>query len=120
MTIVFSMSAWLLWPVALAPTPEIELRLQAIASGVGLYWGTSFTLILGAAYLPSALWLSSRVRELRAASKSQPGTGSPGQAGRPSLADFGLGRSVFSQVTQLAALMSPMITGVVPFLDWLT
>ncbi len=119
-TIVLSMVAWLLWPMALAGTPEIETRLLDIASGVGLFWGTSFTLILAAAYVPSAMWLNGRIRALHAMAEDQQSAASSGELRRTTMARFGLNQSVFSQVTQLVAILSPMITGALPFLDTLT
>lgn len=116
-TVVLSMAAWLLWPVALAGTPEIEARLLDIASAVGLFWGTSFTLILAAAYVPSAMWLNGRMRALHAMAEDQQSSASSSEPRGTTMARFGLDRSVFSPVAQLVAILSPMITGVLPFLD---
>lgn len=116
-TVVLSMSAWLLWPVALAATNEFRTPLLNIAQGIGLFWGTSFTLILAAAYLPSAIWLNGRIRELRSDPQDQGAASSSEETGNATMARFGLRQSVFSQVTQLVAILSPMISGALPFLD---
>lgn len=116
-TVVLSMAAWLLWPVALAATNEIKTPLLSIAQGVGLFWGTSFTLILAAAYLPSAIWLNGCIRGLRANPQDQHTPSPPEETRNATLARFGLRQSVYSQVTQLVAILSPMISGALPFLD---
>jgi len=123
-TVVLSMAAWLLWPVALAGTTAFQGRLLDIAAGIGLFWGTTFTLILAASYLPSAIWLNARIRELRMApgdpQGEQAASVSANQGTDEVLARFGLGQNVFSQVTQLVAILSPMISGALPFLGTLT
>jgi hypothetical protein len=116
-TVVLSMAAWLLWPVALADTPEIKSRLVDIVSGVGFFWGTSFTLLLAAAYVPSAMWLNARIRSLQATADDQQPPTSAGDSRREALDRFGLNQSVFSQVGRLVAILSPMITGILPFVD---
>ena len=111
-------------PVAPAGTTEFQGRLLDIAAGIGLFWGTTLTLILAATYLPNAIWLNARIRELR-----MPPGDPQGDREAPASADqgteevpvrFGLGQTVFSQVTQLLAILSPMISGALPFLGNLT
>lgn len=119
-TVVLSMAAWLLWPVALAGTAEIEARLLEIASGIGLFWGASFTLILAAAYVPSALWLNGQIRALSDMTEDPSATATSAEQRRSTMARFGLNKTVFSQVTQLVAIMSPLFSGALPFLNTLT
>lgn len=81
-------------------------------------------MILAATYLPNAIWLNARIRELRMApGDPQGGREAPASADQGTdevLARFGLGQTVFSQVTQLLAILSPMISGALPFLGNLT
>lgn len=115
-TIILSMGAWLVWPVALAGTPETEALLLELVSGIGLFWGTSFTLVLAAAYLPSALTLNARIRALQSLEAAQTPAPSSDQR-QATLARFGLNENVFAQVVRLAAILSPMVTSALPFLE---
>ncbi len=116
MAVVLSMGAWLQWPAALAAAPAVKERLIDVASGIGLYWGTTFTLMLAAAYLPAAFHLDSLRRRTLAAPESggQP-TEAPGRGLRGRSGDL-----VFGQVPRLLAILSPMLTGALPLLQTLT
>ena len=114
--VVLSMGAWLQWPAALAGAPAVKDRLINIASGIGLYWGTTFSLMLAAAYLPAAFHLDSLRRRTLVA--PHPGAAPAGAAG-PGLRTRS-GDLVFGQVPRLLAILSPMLTGALPLLQTLT
>ena len=111
-SVVLSMGAWLQWPAALAETPEIKARLLAVATGIGFFWGTAFSLMLAAVYLPAAFrleWLRRDLGPLQAPAPAEKGKGkSGGGAG---------GGPVFGQMLRMIAILSPMITGLLPIFN---
>ena len=117
--IILSMGSWLLWPVSVAGSPELETHLLDVASGIGLFWGVSFTLVLAAAYLPSALSLNTRIRKLRSLEFSTEVAPTAEQR-QSAMARFGLNESIFVQVVRLTAILSPMFSGALPFLETLS
>lgn len=118
--VVLSMAAWLVWPVALANTPELKTRLMTVASGIGIFWGVSFTLMLAAAYLPSAIRLNGQIRRLRAVPDAQEADEATDEARGATIERLGLNQSVFGQVTRLVAILSPAITGMLPLFQLAT
>lgn len=116
--VVLSMAAWLLWPVALADTADLKARLMTVASGLGIFWGTSFTLMLAAAYLPSAIRLNRLIRRLREAPAEEGADETGSEARGATIQRLGLDQSVFAQVTRLVAILSPAITGALPLLNF--
>ena len=106
------MGAWLQWPAALAGDAAVKGRLIDVASGIGFYWGTCFSLMLAAAYLPAAFRLEGLRRRALALPAAEPDGDAPGPAAA-SLRSLS-GDLVFGQVPRLLALLSPMITGALP------
>ena len=58
-SVIITMTAWLNWPTAgLAPDSPAYRTIVEIGEGVGLYWGTVFSLTLVLAYLPCVAYIN--------------------------------------------------------------
>lgn len=99
--LVFTMTAWLSW--ASAGLPEeggAAAVVEGAAMGIGVYWGTIFTLTLVIAYLPFALYLRQRMAEAARA------------GGAEGLRPRGL--RPFETLGDAAALLSPLASALLP------
>ena len=96
---VLHMGAWTHWPDALVPGGE----LGRLATGVTLYWGAAFTLMIAAFYLPMATVL----RRLADVEMDRRGIDLGDRARW--LADRGLSFQVGQQLPQLAAMAAPLM-----------
>ncbi len=97
-SIVITMAAWLTWPTAgLAEDSVAFATITHIGQGVGLYWGTVFTLCLVLAYLPCVAYL----KHLAAGDAE-------------ALAESGESRRGAKLLQDVAALLSPLISALVP------
>lgn len=112
-SLVLSMVAWLQWPAALLDSPDEQARVTKIAIGLGVFWGTTFTLMLAAAYLPAALFMQAQAFAL---AEQFPGGGTPAKK-YEWIEDQGLSLSLTAQFSRVAAIVGPLIAGVLPWVQ---
>jgi hypothetical protein len=97
-SIVITMAAWLTWPTAgLADDSIAFVTITHIGQGVGLYWGSVFSLCLVLAYLPCVAYL----KHLAAGDAEALAAGGDSSRGAKLLQD-------------VAALLSPLVSALVP------
>ncbi len=113
--LVLSMVAWLRWPAALLADPDAQERVRQVGLGLSLYWGTAFSLVLAAIYLPAAWYLRAETYLL---AERATGGGTPAQQ-EAWIGERGLGLSLAAQVSRLAALAGPLVAGALPSLQTL-
>lgn len=111
--LVLSMVAWLHWPAALLADPAAQDRVREVALGLSLFWGTAFTLVLAAVYLPAAWYLRAETYLL---AERATGGGTPAQQ-EAWIGERGLGLSLAGQFSRLTALAGPLIAGALPSLQ---
>lgn len=96
-SLVVTMVAWLAWPTAgLGDESLAFITINHIGQGVGLYWGTVFSLCLVLAYLPCIAYL-------KHLAKGSPDTAAGGAPERP-----------VKMLQDVVALLSPFISALVP------
>ncbi|MGD1879503.1 MAG: hypothetical protein ACFB13_18635 [Kiloniellaceae bacterium] len=97
-SIVVTMAAWLTWPTAgLADDSAAFGLIMHLARGIGLYWGTVFSLCLVLAYLPCVAYL----KQLAAGDAA-------------ALAEAGNGGKQIKLVQDVVALLSPFVSALIP------
>lgn len=102
-SVIITMTAWLNWPTAgLAPDSLAYRTVVEIGEGVGLYWGTVFSLTLVLAYVPCLAYIN-RIAS-RAADNTQ-------DAEEPVTAAMGRPAKA---VQDVVALVSPFVSALLP------
>ena len=103
---VFHMLAWLRWPIALID-PSRQADLQALATAIVFYWGTAFTLMIAALYVPAAAMLS---RQAEAALRQARPEDRP-EDPTAWLRQQGLTIMPAQQLPQIVVMLAPLLAG---------
>ncbi|TVR83163.1 MAG: hypothetical protein EA405_04865 [Rhodospirillales bacterium] len=102
---VVHMGAWTHWAAATLTENTHQAALQQLATGITLYWGTTFTLMIASFYLPMAAVLSGLAANTMNALDVK-------MDERPAwLAAHGLSFQIHTQLPQIAAMAAPLLAG---------
>jgi hypothetical protein len=104
---VLHMMSWLRWPAALVEDAGVRDAVNKLALAVTFYWGTTFSLMIAAFYIPAAVWLSRRGEAaIRAAARETPDLDCDKW-----LRERGLSVMPARQLPQLFVMLAPLLAG---------
>lgn len=104
---VLSLGSWLRWPAALVTDQTAQRAILDWATGLTLFWGSTFTLILLTTYIPATLCLQARAHKLCLQQYSD----YPISVQERWLESRGLAIGQKMQIATILAIAGPLLTG---------
>lgn len=101
------MKLWLSWPLCFVTDDELLKHLDAITLTISQYWGVTYTLIIAALYMPAAIYLSEKARNLIILGDNEELKKNPEKW----LIENKMLVSPTAQLPQLVTILSPMLVG---------
>lgn len=102
---ILHMSMWLNWTASLVSDSLLGSKIAGVAWSISAYWGVAFTLVLTMTYVPSAVYLQNRARELINKGKTAMGAKEAEQW----LNEHGFSFTLSNQLIQCITILAPIL-----------